>query len=86
MTDVGAVAATLADGEEGRVVPPGRPELLAAALATYLDDSGAAARAGHAARRRVERDFSSAAVARRHLEDYSACLLRKGRSAGKAAA
>ncbi len=86
VTDVGAVAATLADGEEGRVVPPGRPELLAAALATYLDDPGTAARAGQAARRRVEREFSSAAVARRHLDDYSACLLSKGRSAGKAAA
>ncbi len=65
---------------------PGKPELLAAAMSGYLREPEAAVRAGLAARRRVEREFSSAAVARRHLDDYSACLLSKGRSAGKAAA
>jgi glycosyltransferase involved in cell wall biosynthesis len=85
-TDVGAVAATLEDGAEGRVVPPGKPELLAAAMGGYLRDPEAAGRAGLAARRRVERDFSSAAVARRHLDDYAACLQRKGRATGRAAA
>jgi glycosyltransferase involved in cell wall biosynthesis len=85
-TDVGAVAATLADGAEGRVVPPGRPQALAAAMGDYLRDPEEAGRAGLGARQRVERDFSSAAVARRHLDDYFACLRRKGRVAGEAAA
>lgn len=86
VTDVGAVAATLEDGHEGRVVLPGRPDLLAAALGDYLDDPKTAARAGAAARRRVEMEFSSSAVARRHLDDYASCLRRKRQAAGKAAA
>ena len=37
-TDVGGIAELVADGEQGRVVPPHRPELLAQALAELVGD------------------------------------------------
>ncbi len=86
VTDVGAVAATLQDGVEGQIVEPGNPSALAAALAGYLQNPERANAAGLAARLRVEREFSSSAVALRHLDDYRSCLRRKGLLAGESVA
>jgi glycosyltransferase involved in cell wall biosynthesis len=80
VTGVGAVPRTLTDPVEGRIVRPSRPREMAAAIREYLTDPGLATRTGFAARRRVERDFSSAAVAARHLDAYMQCLSNKGRA------
>jgi glycosyltransferase involved in cell wall biosynthesis len=84
VTGVGAVPRTLTDLSEGRIVPPARPREIAAAIREYLADPLLATRTGLAARRRVERDFSSAAVAARHLEAYEQCLLTKGHAISEA--
>jgi glycosyltransferase involved in cell wall biosynthesis len=86
VTDVGAVAATLKNGVEGQIVEPGNPRALATALARYLDSRELADAAGTAARQRVEREFSSHAVALRHLNDYQGCLRRKGLLTGESPA
>jgi glycosyltransferase involved in cell wall biosynthesis len=68
-TDVGATAETV--GREGAlVVPPERPEALAAALETALGDRARAQALGAAARARVVDRFGIEAVAARHLELY----------------
>jgi glycosyltransferase involved in cell wall biosynthesis len=57
----------LAGGEEagGIVVPPERPDALAAALGRLVDDDAVAHALGERARRRVEREFSLDAVGTR---------------------
>jgi glycosyltransferase involved in cell wall biosynthesis len=68
-TDVGATAET--GGPDGAwVVPPERPERLAAALATVLRDAVRARALGAAARARAVEGFGIEAVAARHLELY----------------
>lgn len=63
-TDVGDVAVLVAEGETGRVVPRQRPELLAAALRSLVEDPATARRMGAAGRRRVETHFTSSATSR----------------------
>jgi glycosyltransferase involved in cell wall biosynthesis len=58
VTSVGGVPDTLADGQEGIVVPPGNPELLAEGIQKLLDDTELRNKYGKAARDRVLRDFS----------------------------
>ncbi len=68
-TDVGATAET--GGPDGAVVvPPERPERLAAALAAVLSDAVRARALGAAARARAVEGFGIEAVAARHLELY----------------
>jgi glycosyltransferase involved in cell wall biosynthesis len=68
-TDVGATRE--AAGPDGAVVvPPGRPDALAAALATVLRDAGRARALGAAARARAVAGFGIEAVAARHLDLY----------------
>jgi glycosyltransferase involved in cell wall biosynthesis len=54
-TAVGGVPDTIADGEEGLLVPPSDPAALAAALARLAGDAGLRARLGAAARERARR-------------------------------
>lgn len=56
-----APAEIIVDGETGRLVPAGRPELLAGALAGLLGDPHGARRLGEAGRQRFEREFTQAA-------------------------
>jgi glycosyltransferase involved in cell wall biosynthesis len=56
------------DSVHGRLVPPDDPSALAAAILDQWSDLDRAALMGRAARERVERDYSIAAVARAHLE------------------
>lgn len=58
------------DGETGRVVPPGDPGALAAAVLDLLGDDERRARMGRAAARRAEVHLSEAAMNRRVLEVY----------------
>ena len=62
-TQVGDVARLVADGDSGWVLPTHRPDLLADALRTLIEDSAAARRMGTAGRGRVEAGFTSAATA-----------------------
>lgn len=58
-TDVGPVAEMVHDGETGRLVPVGRPDALAAALADLLDDPEGAAAMGAAGAKLVAAQFDA---------------------------
>jgi glycosyltransferase involved in cell wall biosynthesis len=61
-TAVSAIPELVEDGVTGRLVPPGRPEALAAALRALLTDAGLRRRVITAARQRVLADFDNAAL------------------------
>lgn len=63
-TRVGALHELVTDGVEGRLVPPGDPDALAAGMLAVLADPEALARAGQAARRRVLAEFTAERMAR----------------------
>ena len=70
-TDVGGNAEIVHDGGNGRVVPPGNDEALAAALAEVLGDWGRAGIMGRAGRDWVEREGSLQQMARRYEALYA---------------
>lgn len=63
-TRVGALHELIADGIEGRLVPPGDPTALAEAMHALLSDPQRLAAAGQAARARIVREFTAQRVAR----------------------
>jgi glycosyltransferase involved in cell wall biosynthesis len=71
---IGGTDELLTDGESGMLVPPGDPGALAAALRRLLGDGELRAALGHAARERVERDFSRAAMTERVTGIYRRLL------------
>jgi glycosyltransferase involved in cell wall biosynthesis len=76
-TDVGAIGAALENGLEGTIVPPGDPQILAAAIDRYFDEPVLRTTHGDAARSRVRRDFSIESAAKRHLDLYRKLLDEK---------
>jgi glycosyltransferase involved in cell wall biosynthesis len=54
-TDVGGVTEIVTDGENGLIVPPGKPDALAAAIARYFGDEQLRARLREAAAPSIER-------------------------------
>jgi glycosyltransferase involved in cell wall biosynthesis len=68
-TDVGANAALVRNGTSGLIVPPGDGAALVDAIGQYLTNPLRAASYGAAARRRVEEEYSRAAMTRR-FETY----------------
>ena len=68
---VGGILEVVEDGRTGLLVPPARPDDLAAALRRVLDDRGLAQALGQAGRRRVEERFSWASVAERTERVYA---------------
>ena len=73
VTDVGDSAYIV--GPEGRVVPPGRPEELAAAVVALVEAGRERRQAlGASARARIERLFSLPAVVDRYLSLYREVL------------
>jgi glycosyltransferase involved in cell wall biosynthesis len=69
-SDIGAFREVVDPPRAGWVVPPGKPALLAEALARLLADPGLRAELGAAGRRRTVEMFSVGALARRHEELY----------------
>ncbi len=72
---VGGITFTIADGETGLLVPPRDPQALADALRRLLTDTALRLRMGHAARERVEREFTWQAVAQRTAALYEELLV-----------
>jgi glycosyltransferase involved in cell wall biosynthesis len=68
---VGGILEVVEDGKTGVLVEPGRPDVLAAALRSVLDDPARGRAMGRAGRRRVEAQFSWASVAERTRDVYA---------------
>ena len=68
---VGGILEVVVDGETGLLVPPARPEALAAALTRVLDNPPLGRAMGRAGRQRVEERFSWARVAERTEQVYA---------------
>jgi len=68
---VGGILEVVEDGTTGLLVPPARPEELAAALRRVLDDEALGRAMGVAGRKRVEERFSWASVAERTERVYA---------------
>ncbi len=71
---VGGITYTIADGETGFLVPPRDPEMLAARLYELLMQPERCIAMGHAARLRVEREFTWETVAKRTSVLYESVL------------
>jgi glycosyltransferase involved in cell wall biosynthesis len=74
----GGIAEGIEQGKTGFLVPTGDLQGLVTAVARLLQEPGLRARMGEAGRRRVEADFTVAAMCRRH-EDFYRALLRSDR-------
>jgi glycosyltransferase involved in cell wall biosynthesis len=71
---VGGILEVVVDGTTGLLVPPARPDELAAALRRVLEDPARARAMGQAGRRRVEEHFSWASVAERTERVYAQAI------------
>jgi starch synthase len=71
---VGGIPEVVEDGVTGLLVPPARPDDLAAALRLVLDDPARARVMGAAGRKRVEERFSWARVAERTERLYAEAI------------
>jgi glycosyltransferase involved in cell wall biosynthesis len=81
---VGGVPELVEDGETGILVPPGRPDALAAALGGLAADPALRARLGAAGRRRAEARFGIEACRRAHVQLYRELLEARGEPAVRA--
>jgi glycosyltransferase involved in cell wall biosynthesis len=77
VTDVGAVSATVRNGESGLIVPPENSDALADALARILDDGILRSALGRAARDRIAAEYSVDAVVESQKRVYCDILSRK---------
>jgi len=62
-SNVGGIPEVVADAQTGLLVPPGDPEVLAAAISSLVSDPARAAAMGQLGRQRVAAEFSWASVA-----------------------
>jgi hypothetical protein len=67
-------ADVVVDGGSGFVVPPGRPEVLAARILDLLNDPAAAHKMGQCARLRVQEHFSLDKIVDRYTAAYQQLL------------
>ncbi len=73
-TRVGGNAELVEEGVTGALVPPGSPDALADALASYIDDPETRREQGRAARARVVHEFTMAGMVSRYMEVYDDLL------------
>ncbi len=78
-TDIPGVVDTIMDGVDGRLVPVGDPQALAAALRALSTDRDAARRFARNARKKVERDFTVQRMVHRTHLLYEELIQEKGR-------
>lgn len=71
---VGGILEVVEDGRTGVLVPPARPDELAAAIRRLLDEPEQARAMGRAGRQRVEEKFSWASVAEQTERVYAAAI------------
>ena len=64
----------VADGETGILVPPGDIEALGNAIARLIDDDAQRAALGAAGRERMQKEFSIATMADKHVNLYETVL------------
>lgn len=69
-TSIGGIPEMVEDGVTGRLVSPGEPEMLAAALRSLAADAGAAGDMGRAGRRRIEAEFAAGPALERLIALY----------------
>jgi glycosyltransferase involved in cell wall biosynthesis len=67
-TRVGGLPELVEEGSNGRLVPPGDPQALAAAICSVLEDPDRARRWGSASRARVESEFHCDRMVRAYEE------------------
>ena len=75
-TQIGGTDEAVLDGETGLLVPPADPTALAAAIRSILGDRVFAQRLASAGRRRVEQEFSTAAMLQQVTQVYTELLAR----------
>jgi glycogen synthase len=80
---VGGILEVVEDGKTGLLVPPGRPDELAAALRRVLENPALGRSLGQAGRSRVEAQFSWASVAERTERVYADAITEFQRSSGE---
>ncbi len=73
-TDVGDVAEVVVDGETGRLVPPGRPDLLAVAIADLVGDPDGRAQLAEAGRRRATARYDEVRLVQEVSDVYDGLL------------
>ncbi len=73
-TDVGGVREVVRDGDTGRLVPPARPDLLAAALRDVIERPDAAIERARSARAAFEREFTAEIMTRKTEALYQEIL------------
>jgi alpha-maltose-1-phosphate synthase len=79
---VGGILEVVQDGKTGILVPPSRPDALAAALNQVLASPERAREMGRAGRRRVEAQFSWTSIAERTEQVYAEAIDEFRRTAG----
>ena len=79
---VGGIVEVVEDGKTGLLVPPARPDELARALTTLLQDPATARAMGRAGRKRVEDKFSWDSVAARTQQVYGDAIDEFKRASG----
>lgn len=77
-TSVGGIPEIVHDGENGVLVPPGRTDRMAEALARLLSDPAGARAMGHAGRSMIKRNFSLEQMVTGNLRVYETVLRRQG--------
>ena len=70
----GGLPEAVVDGETGMLVPPEDADALGAALAALMDDPGLRRRMGAAGQRRMQKEFSIATMADKHVNLYETVL------------
>jgi glycosyltransferase involved in cell wall biosynthesis len=80
-TAVGEVPTVVLDNQNGILLPPEDPELLANAITTLLRNPAERQRLGNAARKRIEDEFSAARMTADYLRVYQRALAAKDRTA-----
>ena len=72
--DAGGLSEAVVDGETGLLVPPENAELLQNAMLTLIEDNGLRQRMGAAGRERMQKEFSIATMADKHVTLYESVL------------